>query len=198
MSLYDVVSAGQSGRCFYNFGCRLQIDEGRAAATVYHLIRALRPSFDGWIGRPGGGCRLLESLSRDGFDRLLTSTTGFTDKRLRDRGYRLVSEWIAAAPLDIAALDLAVAASTVSRETLMRTLPWIAALMMGALQRAADRPMRRILARLRGDRFAEHVAEPFAPLLATLQAPAHASGGVTRTLDGLVGRLTGGGHAARA
>ena len=97
-----------------------------------------------------------------------------------------------------AMLDKAAAASGLPRETLMRALPWIAALMMGALGRAADKPMRRILARHRGDRFAEHVAEPFAPLLKELNEPQKPSGGLTRTLDGLVGRLTGSGHAARA
>ena len=199
MGLYDIVSAAQGGRCFYNFGRRLQIDETRAAETVLHLMRALRPSFESWLGRPGGGFLLLESLSRDGFDQLLASTARFTDSRMRDRGYRLVSEWIASAPLGIAALDKAAAASNLSRETLMRALPWIAALMMGALQRAADRPMRRILARHRGDRFAEHVAEPFAPLLTELNEPQKAAaGGLSRTFESLVGRLTGSGQAARA
>lgn len=198
MGLYDIVSAAQGGRCFYNFGRRLQIDETRAAETVFHLMRALRPSLESWLARPGGGFLLLESLSRDGFNRLLGATASFTDSRMRDRGYRLVSQWIASAPLSIAALDKAAAASGLPRETLMRALPWIAALMMGALGRAADKPMRRILARHRGDRFAEHVAEPFAPLLKELNEPQKPSGGLTRTLDGLVGRLTGSGHAARA
>ena len=198
MGLYDLVSASQGGRCFYNFGRRLQIDEARAAETVFHLMRALRPSLESWLGRPGGGYLLLESLSRDGFDRLLASTASFTDSRIRDRGYRLVSEWIASAPLNLAALDKAVAASNLSRETLMRALPWIAALMMGALQRAADKPLRRILARHRGDRFAEHVSEPYTSLLAEMNEPQKGASGLSRTLDSLVGRLTGNGHAARA
>lgn len=200
MGLYDIVSAAQGGRCFYNFGRRLQIDEARAAQTVFHLLRALRPAFDSWLARPGGGFLLLESLSSDGFESLLATTASFTDNRIRDRGYRIVSAWIASAPLRLTDLDRAVAASGLSRESLMRVLPWIAALQMGALFRAADKPMRQILARHRGQRYAEHVSEPYTALLAELSqhAPARNSGGLGRTLDTLVGRLTGGGYAARA
>lgn len=200
MSLYDIVSAAQGGRCFYNFGRRLQIGEARAALTVMHLMRALRPSLESWLGRPGGGFLLLESLSIDGFDRLLISTASFTDNRIRDRGYRLVSAWIASAPLNLSELDKAAAVSGLSRETLMRALPWIAALLMGALRRAADKPLRQILARLRGQRFAEHVAEPFTSLLAELSKTetTRNAGGLSRTFDSLVGRLTGGGQAIRA
>lgn len=200
MGLYDIVSAAQGGRCFYNFGRRLQIDEARAARTVFHLMRALRPSFDSWLARPGGGFLLLQSLSSDGFETLLSTTASFTDNRIRDRGYRIVSAWIASAPLRLAELDQAVAASGLSRETLMRSLPWIAALQMGALFRAADKPMRQILARHRGQRYAEHVSEPFTALLAELNqsATARTSGSLARTFDSFVGRLTGGGQAARA
>ena len=168
MGLYDVAAAAQGGRCFYNLGRRLQIDETRAASVVWHLMRALRPSLVSWLGRPGGAFLLLQSLGSDGFDALLGETASFTDSRIRDRGYRMVSHWIASAPMDTEEFDRAVHASGLTREPLMRILPWIAALQMGALQRAADKPLRMILARSRGKRFAEHVASPYLALLADL------------------------------
>jgi hypothetical protein len=193
MRLYDVVAAAQGGRCFYNFGRRLQIDETRAGVVVWHLIRALRPSIESWVARPGGGYLLLACLGRDGVDGLLAETASFSDGRIRDRGYRLICEWIASAPLDIAEIDLAVAASGLPREPLMRALPWIAALEMGALQRLADKPLRVTLARLRGQRYAEHVASPAAALLEELSRDDRdrPTGGIGRTFDTLFGRLTG-------
>ncbi len=83
----------------------------------------------------------------------------------------------------------------------MRVLPWIAALEMGALQRAADKPLRAVLARLRGKPFAEHVPSPALALLSELsQADAKRAGSaIGRSFDGLVSRLTGTmGEAARA
>jgi hypothetical protein len=193
MGLYDVAAAAQGGRCFYNLGRRLQIEEARAAAVVWYLMRALRPSLVSWLGRPGGGVLLLQSLGGDGFEALLNETASFTDGRIRNRGYRLVSQWIASAPLDMVALDQATLASGLGRESLMRILPWIAALQMGALQRAADKPMRTILARIRGKRYAEHVTLPYLALLTELAEAERnrAIGGLDRTLDSLVGRLTG-------
>ncbi|MEZ5924469.1 MAG: hypothetical protein R3D57_08785 [Hyphomicrobiaceae bacterium] len=203
MGLYDVVAAAQGGRCFYNLGRRLQIDEVRASRVAWHLMRALRPSFESWLSRPGGGYLLLESLGEDGFERVLHETAGFTDSRIRDRGYRLVSQWIASAPLDARELALAESASNLPRETLMRSLPWVAALMMGAVHRLADKPLRLTLERLRGKRFAEHVATPYLALLKELstsdrqQRPVAAGG----RLDSIVARLAGtrlSGQAVRA
>lgn len=201
MGLFDIVAAAQGGRCFYNLGRRLQIDEVRAAAVTWHMMRALRPSLQSWLARPGGGYLLLDNLGRESHDQLLLETASFTDGRVRDRGYRLVSDWIASAPLDVAELDKAAAVSGLSRESLMRVLPWIAALEMGALQRAADKPLRAVLARLRGKRFAEHVASPALALLEELsQSDAKRAGtGLGRSFDGLVTRLTGTmGETARA
>jgi hypothetical protein len=194
MGLYDIVAASQGGRCFYNLGRRLQIDEMRAAAVTWHLFRALRPSIESWLARPAGGHLLLEGLGRERFDLLLGETANFTDGRIRDRGYRIVSQWIASAPLDLAELDRAVAVSGLSREALMRVLPWIAALEMGALQRAADKPLRAILARLRGKRFAEHAASPALAILDELARSGRneMDAAVGRTIDGLIGRLIGG------
>lgn len=201
MGLYDIVAAAQGGRCFYNLGRRLQIDEIRAAAVTRHLMRALRPSIESWLARPGGGYLLLDHLSREPHDQLLSETASFTDGRVRDRGYRLVSDWIASAPLDANELDNAAAVSGLSRETLMRVLPWIAALEMGALQRAADKPLRVVLMRLRGKQFAEHVPSPALALLSELSHSdaKRPSSGIGRSFDGLVSRLTGAmGETARA
>lgn len=201
MGLYDIVAAAQGGRCFYNLSRRLQIDEIRAAAVTWHLMRALRPSIESWLSRPGGGYLLLDLMGREPHDQILAETASFTDGRVRDRGYRLVSDWIASAPLDAVELDKAAAISGLSRETLMRVLPWIAALEMAALQRAADKPLRTVLARLRGKRLAEHVASPALALLEALsERDANRPGtGIGRSLDGLVSRLAGTmGQAARA
>ena len=202
MGLYDIVAAAQGGRCFYNLSRRLQIDEVRAAAVTWHLMRALRPSLESWLARPGGGYLLLDSLGREKHDQLLGETANFTDGRIRDRGYRMVSEWIASAPLDANELDKASTISGLPRETLMRVLPWIAALEMGALQRATEKPLRAVLGRLRGKRYAEHAASPALALLEALSEADRERGAATlgRTFDSLVGRLRGGiqGQVVRA
>jgi hypothetical protein len=200
MGLYDIVAAAQGGRCFQNLGRRLQISEAQAASVTWHLLRALRPSIDGWLAAPGGGYFLLEGLGRDSFDLLLAENANFTDRRIRDRGYRLVMQWMASAPLDPVELDQAAAAARLSREALMRVLPWIAALQMGALQRASEKPLRSILARIRGKRFAEHVASPALALLEELSHSHHkrTDDGYGRVVDRLFGRWTGHGPRRRA
>jgi hypothetical protein len=194
-----VLASAQNGQCYANFARRYGIDEIQAAEASYFLIKSLLPAFDRWISELDGMQQFLASLSRDGFERILVEPEAFSDRMLRDRGGHIVAVLAGIAAPEAGCVRAAGAAAGVSLEMLGRMLPHVGVLLMAALHRKCEQPLRDVLANLRGSNaYAASVRDPFAALHAVLAGQARQQGPVRRLLAGVLGRDTVAPQQARA
>jgi hypothetical protein len=196
MCVYDVVAAAQQGACFRNLGRRLQLSEDETSRAVAAVLAPVSEGLIGWISRRDGMIEFLSALGADDLTEPRSNSAFFSDNRWRDRGIVLLRKWRDAGGLDSEAVAAGAASAGVKPDIVAQLLPWVAVLVMSAVQVKAQRPLGWIAGDMDGD---NEAGNPF------LFLARHLSGdrlpqrrpAVRRMLGSLLG-IDGGGHGGMA
>lgn len=144
MSLINVIAAAHGGQCFALLARRLQVSEGAAARGTTAIVSLLLPLIESEVASEAGMAQFLRRLTSGGFGRILEDGAAFSDSELRMQGRDLAQQYLASGAIDKEALNVALAQSTLSADQFAQLVPHATVLMLAAVQRRLERPLREV------------------------------------------------------
>lgn len=150
MCVYDVVASAQQGACFHNLGRRLQLPEEQTSNAVAALLPAMSSALIAWIGRRDGMIEFLNVLATDDLAAARGNPAFFSDNRQRDKGIALLRKWRDAGGFSSEAVAAQAAQAGLRPDIVAQLLPWLAVLVVAAVQVKAQRPLGWIASDMEG------------------------------------------------
>jgi len=146
----NLIAAAHSGQCFALVGHRLQLKEDAVARGVTAIGRVLLPIIEQEVASPAGMADFLGRLANGRFSALLESEQAFGDSDLKMRGRDLAHEYLNNGTVTRDALETALDESGLTPDELARLLPHAIILILAAVQRRLEAPLREIVERTAG------------------------------------------------
>jgi len=171
MKLFRIISDAQGGRVFANLGGLVGLSEEATARCVECLCEPLVEAVERRTSDREGVIELLDLFSARRYDRFLTSTQIFGHPRSPAEGQRIVDFLIE----DRETLEHIISVQqdkfSLERTTIDALLPYVAIMVMGAMEHRLHAPFTEIVERLEDpDLTAQATRNPFTTLAELLRA----------------------------
>ncbi|MFP3921431.1 MAG: DUF937 domain-containing protein [Dichotomicrobium sp.] len=176
MKLFRIISGAQNGRVFANLGALVGLSEETTAKCVECLSKPLVDALGRRTGDREGVIDLLDLFSARRYDRFLTTTQIFGHPRSAAEGQRILDFLIE----DRETLEHIITTQQeqfeLERTTIDALLPYVAIMVMGAMEHRLREPFKEIVAKLDDAELSAQAAKnPFVTLAELLRSRAGTS-----------------------
>lgn len=173
MKLFRIISGAQNGRVFANLGALVGLSEEATAKCVECLAKPLVDGLGRRTSNREGVIDLLDLFSARRYDRFLTTTQIFGHPRSAAEGQRILDFLIE----DRETLEHIITTQQdqfeLERTTIEALLPYVAIMVMGAMEYRLREPFQEIVAKLEDpDLTAQAGKNPFVTLAELLRSRA--------------------------
>jgi len=176
MKLLHIISSAQGGRVYANLGAVVGLSEEATGQCVECLAQPLVDALSRRTSDREGVIELLDLFSARRYDRFLTSTQIFGHPRSGTEGQRIVDFLIEDRETLEHIISVQQDSSGLERTTIDALLPYVAIMVMGAMEHRLREPFTQIVAKLDDpELLAQAQRNPFVTLAELLRARSQSS-----------------------
>lgn len=150
MNLYELVTSAQNGEAVANLGRQFGLSEAESREAV----RQLMPAFSSGLKRntqgPGDLAAFLDILAGGQFEKAYDRGDAIGDTAVRRQGDEVLGQVFGSKDVSRAVAERASDQTGISSQILKAMLPYIAAIIMGALFKKGQNPIGDILGEILG------------------------------------------------
>lgn len=176
MNMLDMIGNAQGGQAVDNLGQQFGLSNQQAASAIQALLPALSSGLKRNTASPEGLAALLGALNQGGHARYYEDQTVFAEQTVRQDGDRILGHVLGSREVSRAAVERASAQTGIGGDILKQMLPYIAALVMGALSKEGRNPLNDILGQVLGGGGSDS-GDPFGSLAEVILGGSQPSGG---------------------
>ncbi len=164
MNLYEMIVSAQGGQALANLGSQFGLTEEQTAAAIRQLLPAFSSGLKRNTATPDGLGALLGALNEGRHERYYDDGNIFADTAVRDDGNNILAHVLGSKDVSRVVADRAAQQTGIGADLLKQMLPYVAALIMGALFKEGRGPLADILGPAPRGATGQASENPFGPL----------------------------------
>ena len=164
MNLYEMIASAQGGQALANLGSQFGLTEEETAAAVRQLLPAVSSGLKRNAATPDGLGALLNALNDGRHERYCDDGNIFAETTVRDDGNNILGHVLGSKDVSRVVAERGAQQTGIGADLLKQMLPYVAALIMGALFKDGKTPLKDILGQAPGGATGQAVDNPFGPL----------------------------------